>query len=68
MKDLLFPSFALKDDTRGVGAAAKGIGLFRWLDVTVTIWGVRCALSVGDGGNTKSVWDWEGVVTDSCDS
>lgn len=67
MKERRRPSF-LKEDTRGVGAPANGIGLFR-LDVTVTICGA-CDLRVGDGGKTNKVC--EGVETaedwDSCDN
>ena len=50
----------LNVDTRGVEAGEKGSGVFKF-EVTVTMCGVL-ALSVGDGGKTKSVWD--GVLID----
>lgn len=43
--------------TRGVACDGKGYALGCALDVIVMVAGVRVAVvTVGDGGNTKSVW------------
>lgn len=58
MKDRVRPC-ERKVETRGVDRLGKGIGMFK-LEVRVIVVGVP-VVSVGDGGNTNSVW--EGVET-----
>jgi hypothetical protein len=60
MNDRVRP-FDWKVDTRGVARLGKGTGPAAAEDINVMVLGVR-VVSVGDGGNTKSVCEGVAVM------